>query len=54
MSSDDEDYGELQKEFVTLMEENRKLKQQTQKVIFVKRFIPNYWVRHTLHHVKQC
>ena len=32
MSSDDDEHGELQKEFDTLMEENRKLKQQTQKV----------------------
>ena len=30
--SDDDEHGELQKEYDTLMEENKKLKQQTQKV----------------------
>jgi transcriptional regulator with XRE-family HTH domain len=37
--SDDDDHGELQKEFETLMEENRKLKQQTQKKDILKRKI---------------
>ena len=33
MSSDDDEHGDLQKEYETLMEENQKLKNQTQKVL---------------------
>ncbi|XP_063676303.1 POU domain, class 2, transcription factor 2-like isoform X2 [Bolinopsis microptera] len=39
MSSDDDEHGDLQKEYETLMEENQKLKNQTQKKDLLKRKI---------------